>query len=326
MRKVLRAGMALVLLLVSSAALAEEAKKRIDLDRCIGGKCKFGRFVSITVSAEWFLLRIEPNWCRGSGYECKTSYARFTQNDMSGADLRVTSYELGTKSSTMFTVYVPRHANAVYIHDVNGTGRDAILDLRPFQKYVQPADPLGSLSTGTSAPKAATPAAEIEATPPAEPAAAEPPPATPAPDTTAPQPTITGGRAGDTLAVDGLFRRFSEAYETLNVDTIADVYTEDALYLGPEGNVVRGRGAIAERFGAMFARAAEGGQSLKIAFTTVERALEGSTGYEVGYYRLERESADGTSVSRGKFALVLRREGRHWRIHVDSYSPAPPAE
>jgi uncharacterized protein (TIGR02246 family) len=310
------------LLLLALAGLAPGVQaadkpdnKRIEIDRCITGKCKYGRWDSITVTPELFMIRIQPNWCVNSGYLCSVSYAGFTANDASGPDLRVTGYELGTKSSTMFVVYVPRHFNAVYIHNVNGTHRDAVLDLRPYQKYVDAIDPYGGLSTGTGMtapepPKPEPPKPEPRAT------------ASPTTPAVAAVPTVStsGGRAGDTLRIDELFLQFAEGYRTLNAEAVAALYTDDAIYLAPEGDPVRGREAIADRFREIFARASGSGQSLEIEFTTVERAIDGSTAYEVGTYRLERS---GGEPSRGKFSLVLRRDGKDWLIHVDSHSPAP---
>ncbi len=42
-------------------------------------------------------------------------------------------------------------------------------------------------------------------------------------------------------AIDSVYQRFSAAYRMLNADSVAVLYTEDALYLQPRGDMVRGR-------------------------------------------------------------------------------------
>ena len=126
--------------------------------------------------------------------------------------------------------------------------------------------------------------------------------------------------------LDAVYERFSQGYATLAPDLVADLYTEDALYLSPRGDIKRGRVAIAAGFTRMFEGAREKGDTLRIAFDRIQRAISGHMAYEVGYYTLVRTSADGQQkTSRGKFAVVLMRGADGvWRFQVDGYSSAPP--
>jgi ketosteroid isomerase-like protein len=102
------------------------------------------------------------------------------------------------------------------------------------------------------------------------------------------------------------------------------VYGEDAAYLGPRGDTVRGRAAIREEFAGLFERANEQGDELTLTFEHVERAIEGRLAYETGYYTLTRRGPEGERSSRGKFVVVARfTKGKGWSFQVDSYSPAP---
>ena len=129
----------------------------------------------------------------------------------------------------------------------------------------------------------------------------------------------------DGRAIDAVYASFTEAYETLDPDLVANLYTANAVYLGPGRDALRGRAAIRDSFAGSFARTAERGESMTIAFDRFDRRIEGDAAYEVGYYRVTRTTADGqVKVGRGKFAVVLLRQpDGSWQFHVDSYSDVP---
>ncbi len=132
----------------------------------------------------------------------------------------------------------------------------------------------------------------------------------------------------DRAAIDSVYHRFSRAYDLLDADSVAGLYTEDALYLPAGGDLIRGRRAIRADFSNFFDELREQDVALRISFSTVDRHLTGDLAYDVGYYTLEsapsgREGSPPV-VSRGKFTTVWRKgvDGT-WRIHVDAFSPAP---
>lgn len=130
----------------------------------------------------------------------------------------------------------------------------------------------------------------------------------------------------DRAAIDSVYHRFSRAYTLLEADSVADLYTEDALYLPATGDVIRGRPAIRANFDNFFRSVGESGSRLRISFVTLDRRTGGDLAYDVGYYTLESGPAGMIpTVSRGKFTTVWRKglDGV-WRIHVDAFSPAPP--
>ncbi len=132
--------------------------------------------------------------------------------------------------------------------------------------------------------------------------------------------------APDEAALDAVYARFSEAYEKLDPQIVANLYTEDARYLsGGDGDMLRGRPAILDNFASFFTRSKENGVALRIAFRVVDRALSGDLAYDVGYYRLVSKKSDGEErTSVGKFVTVAKRQADGaWQFHVDSYSGAP---
>ena len=137
----------LLLLLVGSAAQAADLQT-FPIDVCIGKKCNSGIFHSITVTGHYFIVLIEPNWCSNKGYRCATSYGSITYDDELPA--RLQGYELGTKSSDMFSVYIPRGARSLYVEKINGKEqRFGSLDLTPFAKIADV--PVAAAATGAAA-------------------------------------------------------------------------------------------------------------------------------------------------------------------------------
>lgn len=124
--------------------------------------------------------------------------------------------------------------------------------------------------------------------------------------------------------IDAVYQTFHEGYRTLTPETVAGLYTEDALYLSPSSDVRRGRSAIEDNFRSYFDQVRGEGGALRIRFEILDRRVSGDLAYDVGYYILQRTSGDETSTHRGKFVVVARRgaDGT-WKFHVDGYSGVP---
>jgi len=120
------------------------------------------------------------------------------------------------------------------------------------------------------------------------------------------------------------YERFSAAYATLDAQRVAASYAEDAFYLPPAGDILRGRAAIAERFESRFRKAREQGWTCRITFEFVDRVAAGDIRSDIGYYTIVTSEPGGhTERFRGKFLKVWRRDADGiWRIHADSYSAA----
>jgi|GEM_PF-4486108 len=133
--------------------------------------------------------------------------------------------------------------------------------------------------------------------------------------------------------IDAIYAKFTQGYKDLDAPRVAALYTQDALYLPPGDDVLRGRDAIEQRFAAAFSRAWEAGERWHIRFEILDRGVEGSLAYDVGYYHLDRvprsddNPGEGGS-STGKFTVVIRCQGKQGPCHfqVDGYSGVPRAE
>ena len=146
----------------------------------------------------------------------------------------------------------------------------------------------------------------------------------PTPDSNA---SATDSTTAESAEVQAAYDRMTLAYELLDVDAAAGVYTEEARYIlpDPERDVVEGRENIREIFDSFFKAARMRQAEITIEFRFVSRDIYDDMAHDVGYYRVTgRRKGETVSTSTGKFATVLRRsEDGMWRFVTDAYSPAP---
>jgi uncharacterized protein (TIGR02246 family) len=127
------------------------------------------------------------------------------------------------------------------------------------------------------------------------------------------------------LGMDAIYAAFNRGYDTLDPETVAGFYTEDAEYLPSQGDILRGRAAIREFFVRIFDPARQEGARFRLTFEIVHRRVSGDMASDVGYYRLVRikDGIEGPP-SRGKFSTVgVRDQDGVWRFAVDGDTPAP---
>lgn len=131
-----------------------------------------------------------------------------------------------------------------------------------------------------------------------------------------------GPGAAAHAGLDAVYATFSKGYETLDPAAVANLYTEDALYLPPGSDVSRGRKAILANFTGFFDSVRKAGSTIRIRFEILDRQVSGDLATDVGYFILTRSTKDGRdSTNRGKFVVVAKKQADGaWRIHVDGYS------
>ncbi len=128
--------------------------------------------------------------------------------------------------------------------------------------------------------------------------------------------------------IDSIYSEFSEAYETLKPDMVANLYTKDAAYLSPNEEITNGRKAILENFTGFFKNVKDRGQKMTISFQIFQRKVENEIGYDVGIYTIYFYK-DGRAIetSKGKFVVVaVKDKDGKWRFQVDGYSSLKPQE
>ena len=126
--------------------------------------------------------------------------------------------------------------------------------------------------------------------------------------------------------IDAIYKTFSEAYRTLDVEKVADLYAENASYLPPNNNILQGREAIRPTFKSFFDWIKNEGRTMTISFQIFQRKVDKNLGFDVGIYTI-RQYKDGQEVGtgQGKFVVVATREkDGKWRFQVDGYSDLKP--
>lgn len=126
--------------------------------------------------------------------------------------------------------------------------------------------------------------------------------------------------------IDAIYKSFSDAYRTLDVEKVSNLYTEDAVYLPPNDNILQGREQIRPTFKSFFDWIKREGRTMTISFQIVQRKVDKTLAYDVGVYTI-RQFKDGKNVGtgQGKFTVVaVREKDGKWRFQVDGYSDLKP--
>ncbi len=102
-------------------------------------------------------------------------------------------------------------------------------------------------------------------------------------------------------------RRFMGLFRQSDIAGVAQCYTEDAIFLLPHMNEIKGRAAIE----AVFKVSAGIGHALQ--FDTLELEGNGNSALEIGQYT--RTGSAGEILDKGKYLVVWKRVGADWKIH-----------
>ena len=130
--------------------------------------------------------------------------------------------------------------------------------------------------------------------------------------------SAAGQAAGPRAAIEAANARFSADFAKGDATAVASHYTAAGQVFPPNGEVVRGREAIAKFWkGVMDAGIKEA------KLTTVEAEGVGGTAHEVGTYVLTGEG--GKTLDTGKYIVIWRRDGGQWKIHRDIWNTSAPA-
>jgi uncharacterized protein (TIGR02246 family) len=123
---------------------------------------------------------------------------------------------------------------------------------------------------------------------------------------------------GPRAAIEAANARFSADFAKGDAAAVASHYTVAGQVFPPNGDVVKGREAIAKFWkGAMDA----GVTGVKLM--VVEAEAHGGTAHEVGTYVLTGEG--GKTLDTGKYIVVWKRDGGQWKLHRDIWNTSMPA-
>ena len=114
-------------------------------------------------------------------------------------------------------------------------------------------------------------------------------------------------------AYDLQLKRLEAFFQTRTRDQVAlrSIYTPNAILVEADGNIIRGRDAIAEHFKQILTSGAV--VSFKVTTTTFR--TQGSISYAGGCEDIEQRGANGSAHSQNRFLSLLRREADGvWRF------------
>jgi uncharacterized protein (TIGR02246 family) len=118
-------------------------------------------------------------------------------------------------------------------------------------------------------------------------------------------------------AIDGLRQEFNRAYSDANAADLADLLTEDAVWMPPGEPAVVGRNAIQARYAAQFA-ATHSSFTLKPGDIRVSGDMACLRG---AYERIDTPVEGGLAKTiAGKYLMLFSREGGDWKITTDCWN------
>jgi uncharacterized protein (TIGR02246 family) len=135
--------------------------------------------------------------------------------------------------------------------------------------------------------------------------------------------SIVVAQEPDEEGLVGLSGTWQEAYNAQDLDALAELYTEDAVLMPPNGERMRGHAAMR----ALTTSYLEAG-AVRIETPPPDAyGLLGDTAWAEGTYRFFRE--DGSPLDVGKYLAVYRYEDGAWKMQHHMWSsdlppmPAP---
>ena len=128
---------------------------------------------------------------------------------------------------------------------------------------------------------------------------------------------------GDEQALRDLATQWQELYNAGDDQGVADLYTDDAVFLGNDGQVYEGHDAIISYLEAPLPMP-PGEGTIQVDATEVQSF--GDVGHGMGTYAFTAE--DGTEMMRGNWMTLSRLVDGEWRIyrHASNFVPPAPAE
>jgi uncharacterized protein (TIGR02246 family) len=123
---------------------------------------------------------------------------------------------------------------------------------------------------------------------------------------------------GPRAAIEAANARFSADFAKGDATAVASHYTVAGQVFPPNGEVVKGREAIAKFWKGAMDSGVKG-----VQLTVIEAEAHGGTAHEVGTYVLTGEG--GKTLDTGKYIVVWKRDGGQWKLHRDIWNTSMPA-
>ena len=132
----------------------------------------------------------------------------------------------------------------------------------------------------------------------------------------APQTKQAGG-SGDP-AIKAVADNYVKASLAGDAKAIAALYTEDAVEMPPNRELIKGRDAIEKYYTGLMG----GGKLSSFTLTHLESRGSGDSGYDIGTYQQSMTPPGATApvTETGKYAVILRKVGGAWKVAYAIYN------
>lgn len=123
----------------------------------------------------------------------------------------------------------------------------------------------------------------------------------------------------DPSAINARSAEWQKAMNGGDVDTLVDIYSDDARLMPPNAPMSESRDAIREAFSGMIE------DGIKVYLTSITAEVSGGLGYHVGTYVVK--SADDEQLDDGKFMEVWQQDANgQWHITNDIWNSDEPQQ
>ena len=123
-------------------------------------------------------------------------------------------------------------------------------------------------------------------------------------------------------AVEKANLKFGEVLRQGDAVAVAALYTEDAILLPPNSEMIRGRRGIEKFWGAAIQMGVK-----DAVLTTVELSGSGDTIHEIGNYILKISQKGQKPVEdKGKYIVIWKHTAPGWKLHRDIWNSNMPPQ
>ena len=130
-------------------------------------------------------------------------------------------------------------------------------------------------------------------------------------------------------ALNANFPKLINAFEHLDLNTIEQIYSDDAVYISEtqDRGIINGKKDILNLYNRFFNKIKRKHARLEVDFRVLIRHVGSNSATDIGYYLVRfhpgDESGEPVSEFAGKFVTVFTKDTKgHWAISVDSNTHA----
>jgi uncharacterized protein (TIGR02246 family) len=121
-------------------------------------------------------------------------------------------------------------------------------------------------------------------------------------------------------AVERLNLAFGEGFRRGDAAAVAALYTDDAVLLPPNSEIVRGRQGI-EKY---WRKAIQNGLK-DVVMTTIELSVSGDAFHVIGDYTAKiSDKGQKLHEEKGKYIIIGKRTAAGWKVHRDIWNSSMP--